>query len=140
MSCGIGGGTIAIAALREAALTALRRRDLGAAAAAVEQLAALRATSTAGDAGAHAELGDLWSALADYTAAEQSYTRAIALAPGEPRLWFNRAAVRRFLGRIEAAEADYDRVIADYSEAIRLDPKYADPYFIPGRLSLARSH
>ncbi len=58
-------------------LAALRRRELGAAATAVGQLAALHEASDGrGDAGAHAELGDLWSALAEYAAAEASYTQA----------------------------------------------------------------
>lgn len=110
---GTGGGATDIAAARQAAVAALRRRELAAAATAVRQLAALHAASDRrGGAAAHAELGDLWSALADYVAAQRSYTRAIELAPGESRLWFNRAAVRRFLGEIDAAEADYDRVIA----------------------------
>jgi len=102
-----------IAAARQAALAAVRRRELGTAAAAVRELAALQADAHGRDgAAAHAELGDLWSVLADYPAAEASYTRAIELAPSEARFWFNRAAVRRFLGQIEAAEADYDGVIA----------------------------
>jgi len=72
-----GGEFAAIAASREAVLAALRRRELGAAATAVGQLAALHEASDGrGDAGAHAELGDLWSALAEYAAAEASYTQA----------------------------------------------------------------
>lgn len=113
MSPATGGEFAAIGAAREAALAALRRRELGAAATAVGQLAALReASDSRGDAGAHAELGDLWSALAEYAAAEASYTQAIELTPAEPRFWFNRAAVRRFLGQVEGAEADYDHVIS----------------------------
>jgi len=106
-------GPAAIAAARQAAIAALRRRELGAALDAVKQLASLHA-ATRGPEGAraHAELGDLWSLLADYPAAHGSYTQAIELAPAEPRFWFNRAAVRRFLGELEAAEADYDRVIS----------------------------
>ena len=38
------------------------------------------------------------------------------LEPLQPRHWFNRAAVRRYLGQLEEAERDYDRVI-------ELDPK-----------------
>jgi len=105
--------TTPIAAARRAAMAALRHGDLGAAAVAVRQLSALSvAGGGAEGARAQAELGDLWSLLADYPAAHQCYTRAIELAPSEPRYWFNRAAVRRFLGQIEAAEADYDQVIA----------------------------
>jgi Sulfotransferase family/Tetratricopeptide repeat len=102
-----------LAAARDAALAALRQREFGAAMSAVRQLAALQAAGGGADsAHAHAELGDLWSLLADYPAAQASYTRAVELAPTEPRYWFNRGAVRRFLGEIEAAETDYDHVIA----------------------------
>ena len=102
-----------LAAARQAAIAALGRRELGVAAAAVTRLAALQSGAEGpAAASAHAELGDLWSALANYPAAEASYARATELAPGEPRFWFNRAAVRRFLGQIEAAETDYDRAIA----------------------------
>ena len=40
-----------------------------------------------------------------------AYDQAIALAPDEPHFTFNRATVRRFLGDLEGAERDYDRVI-----------------------------
>jgi len=51
----------------------------------------------------------------------------VELAPTESRYWFNRAAVRRFLGEIDAAEQDYDRVIL-------LDPGDAQAY--PNRSEL----
>jgi tetratricopeptide (TPR) repeat protein len=41
-----------------------------------------------------------------------AFDRAVALAPGNAHFIFNRATVYRFLGRLEEAEADYDRVIA----------------------------
>jgi tetratricopeptide (TPR) repeat protein len=41
-----------------------------------------------------------------------AYERAVALAPDNPQLLFNRATVRRFVGALVEAEADYDRVIA----------------------------
>lgn len=127
----------AIAAARQAAIVALRRRELGAALAAVQQLSLLH-TATRGPEGAraHAELGDFWSLLADYPAAHGSYTQAIELAPAEPRFWFNRAAVRRFLGQLETAEADYDRVIS-------LAPDDAQAYLNRSELRLqtpARNH
>jgi hypothetical protein len=103
----------ALGTARHAALTALRQRELSAAMSAVRQLAALQAAAGGADSVcAQAELGDLWSLVADYPAAHASYTRAIELAPAEARYWFNRAAVRRVLGEIEAAEADYDHVIS----------------------------
>jgi hypothetical protein len=100
---------------RQAVISALRRRDLASALAAVEQLQALHAAADGPDsarARAHAEIGELRSLLLDYPAADRSYTRAVELAPGEPRYWFNRAAVRRFLGELAAAENDYDRALA----------------------------
>lgn len=113
MSPAVNDAPTAIAAARQAAIAALRCRELSAAAAAVNQLAALQSAARGPEgARAHAELGDLWSALADYPAAEASYTQAIELDSAEPRFWFNRATVRRFLGQLEAAESDYDCVIA----------------------------
>jgi tetratricopeptide (TPR) repeat protein len=106
---------------RRAVAEALRRRDLGAAIHAVEQLSALHAASGGppdARARAQAELGDLWSLLSDYVAASRCYAQAVELAPHEPRFWFNRAAVSRFLGDLEGAEADYDR-------ALLLDPNDA---------------
>ncbi len=114
----------AIVAARRAATAALRCRDLAAAAAAVERLSALQAAATGSAiarALAHLELGDLWSLLMDYEAAQRSYTQALEVAPGEARAWFNRAAVRGFLGRLQEAESDYDR-------ALELAPADAQAY------------
>jgi tetratricopeptide (TPR) repeat protein len=96
-------------------ISALRRGDIASASAAVEQLQALHAGAGGSDsarARAHAEIGDLRSLLLDYPAADRSYTQAAELTPRESRYWFNRAAVRRFLGELAAAEDDYDRAIA----------------------------
>ena len=41
-----------------------------------------------------------------------AYDRAVALAPQSSQFIFNRASVRRFIGDMEGAETDYDRVIA----------------------------
>ncbi|HEV7612318.1 MAG TPA: sulfotransferase [Steroidobacteraceae bacterium] len=63
-------------------------------------------------------LGTLFSQGNDQSRALAAFDRAVSLAPGNPHFLFNRAAVNRFLGRLEEAEADYDRVIdltpADY--------------------------
>jgi tetratricopeptide (TPR) repeat protein len=107
------GGTVA--ALRQDVLSALRRRDLAAAAAAAKVLEAVQADRPGlpgARARAQAELGDFWSLLADPAAAYRCYTKAVELAPQEPRFLFNRATVECFLGQLEAAEQDYDRVIA----------------------------
>jgi tetratricopeptide (TPR) repeat protein len=67
-------------------------------------------------------IGSLYSRANDQQRALAAYELAVAAAPDNAQFIFNRAAVRRFLGQIAAAEADYDRVIelnpADY-EAYR---------------------
>jgi len=72
----------------------------------------------------------------DYPRALAAYDRAIALAPLRPGLWFNRAAVRRFLGQLELAEADYDR-------CLELDPADAQAWLNRSELRVqnaARNH
>jgi tetratricopeptide (TPR) repeat protein len=67
-------------------------------------------------------IGTLFSRANDQRNALAAYEHALLLAPDNPAFLFNRAAARRFLGQLELAEADYDRVIAlrptDY-EALR---------------------
>jgi Tfp pilus assembly protein PilF len=65
---------------------------------------------------AQAAIGDLRVFLRSYEVAFACYDLAVKLEPLQPRHWFNRAAVRRYLGQLEEAESDYDRVI-------ELDPK-----------------
>jgi len=57
-------------------------------------------------------IGTLFSRTNEQARALAAYERAIALAPQEPHFAFNRATVRRFVGDLEGAEQDYDRVIA----------------------------
>ncbi len=57
-------------------------------------------------------LGSLFSRINDQERALAAFDRAVTLAPGNAHFIFNRATVYRFLGRLEEAEADYDRVIA----------------------------
>jgi tetratricopeptide (TPR) repeat protein len=57
-------------------------------------------------------IGTLYSRANDQQRALAAYERALLLSPDDPALLFNRAAARRFLGQLELAEADYDRVIA----------------------------
>lgn len=60
----------------------------------------------------YAFLGDFLTRLEEHQRAVVAYDRALKLAPDEPRYLFNRAALQRFLGALEAAEEDYDRVIS----------------------------
>ncbi len=80
----------------------------------------LAARSAAATAACHAGedpllwdlIGTLYSRANDQPSALAAYERALALSPDNPAFLFNRAAARRFLGQLELAEADYDRVIA----------------------------
>ncbi len=57
-------------------------------------------------------IGGLFNLANDHEHALLAYDKAVALAPNHSHFLFNRATVRRFLGQLAAAEADYDRVIA----------------------------
>jgi Flp pilus assembly protein TadD len=57
-------------------------------------------------------LGTVFSRANDQQRALAAYNRAIEQAPDQAHFLFNRAAVRRFLGDLAAAESDYDRAIA----------------------------
>lgn len=63
---------------------------------------------------AFSRAGEQWRAM-------EAYQRALQLAPNDPRILFNRAAVRRFVGELELAESDYDSVI-------HLEPKDYEAY------------
>ena len=56
-------------------------------------------------------IGSLYSSIGDQNVAVEAYSRAIALDPREATYWFNRAAVERFVGELDKAEADYDQAI-----------------------------
>jgi len=56
-------------------------------------------------------IGSVLSKTHEQALALAAYDRAVTLAPDEPHFVFNRATVRRFLGDLEGAEHDYDRVI-----------------------------
>lgn len=75
-----------------------------------DAISALR--SGLGDPALLDAVGNIFSKTNDQARALAAYERAIALAPDEPHFRFNRAAVRRFLGDLEGAEEDYDRVIS----------------------------
>jgi tetratricopeptide (TPR) repeat protein len=86
-------------------------RGLGRAPEALEIAKGIQPTLTA-DAGSLDSLGTLYSSCGEQELALAAYDRAIQLAPRIAAFKFNRAAVRRFLGQIAAAETDYDQVIA----------------------------
>ena len=82
---------------------------------------AAAARAALGDPAASAAVADVYSRLGEYALAFELYDRAIAMRPNDSRYWFNRAAVRRFLGQLSEAESDYDRCIA-------LDPSDVQAY------------
>ena len=94
---------------RAQCLLALGRRGEAcvAAKAAKEALAGAKADPLLLDA-----LGSFFSFVGDQHTALEAFEQAAALAPDNAHFVFNRATVRRFLGQLAAAEADYDRVIA----------------------------
>ena len=77
------------------------------------------ALATAAEAQRHAgpaaelldAIGTLFSRAGDQQRALIAFDAAVGLAPGNAHYFFNRAAVRRFLGLLAEAEQDYDRVI-----------------------------
>ncbi|HZO21170.1 MAG TPA: sulfotransferase [Steroidobacteraceae bacterium] len=74
--------------------------------------AAIAESGALADAALLDAIGSFYSATGEQHRALQAYNRAIALDPQQAVFWFNRAAVRRFLGDLDGAEADYDRCIA----------------------------
>jgi Tfp pilus assembly protein PilF len=74
-----------------------------------------------GDAALLDAIGSFYSSAGEQQRAFDAYSRAIALDSSQAVFWFNRATVRRFLGQLEEAEADYDR-------AIRLRPDDHEAY------------
>ena len=78
-------------------------------------------------------IGSLFNHGNDQARALAAYDRAVDLAPANAHFLFNRAAARRFMGRLAEAEADYDRVIAlksddfeAYMNRSELRPQSAD--------------
>jgi len=86
-------------------LAAGRLAEAHAAAGAAQRLAA-------GNAALLDAVGSLYSHANDQQRALTAYEQAVALEPGNALFIFNRATVRRYLGQLAEAEADYDRVIA----------------------------
>jgi tetratricopeptide (TPR) repeat protein len=86
----------------------LETRDIGGA----RQAIAPVAEGTFADAELHNEIGSLLYLLADYHDALRHYSRAIELDGRRAEYHFNRAAIRRYLGDVDGAEAGFDAVIA----------------------------
>ena len=57
-------------------------------------------------------IGSFFSSVGEHQRAFDCYSQAIRRDPTQPTFWFNRATIQRFLGRLAAAEEDYDRAIA----------------------------
>ena len=76
------------------------------------QAAAAAQRRAASDAVLLDAIGTLYRHANDQQRALAAYSQAVALAPGNAYFLYNRATVRRFLGELLEAEADYDRVIA----------------------------
>jgi tetratricopeptide (TPR) repeat protein len=66
-------------------------------------------------------IGDFYSLIGEQRRALHAHDQAVAQAPNQPRWRFKRALVRRFVGQLAEAEADYDRVLA-------LDPQEHEAY------------
>jgi tetratricopeptide (TPR) repeat protein len=64
------------------------------------------------DAALHGELGTLLYRVGNHAGALEHYSAAIDLDHGSGELYFNRAAVRRYLGDAAGAEQDFDAAIA----------------------------
>jgi tetratricopeptide (TPR) repeat protein len=76
------------------------------------------------------KLGNASSAAQDFEAAERLFERAIKLRSDNPELYFNLAAVQRYLGKISAADLNFNR-------AISLNPLHFEAMF--ARSSLRRA-
>ena len=130
---------LTLTALRSEVTAALERRDRVAARGALARLWELYAGAQGpapAMAAAYAELGDFSTVADDYPSALAAYDQAIALAPARARYWFNRAALRRFLGELDLAERDYDM-------ALKLDPADGEAWLNRSDLrvqSLQRNH
>jgi tetratricopeptide (TPR) repeat protein len=85
--------------------------EIGDAAAAKVAVAALQFPAQ-GDAWLHSELGSLHLQFGQYERALMHCSRAAELDRGNPEFRYNEAALQRYFGDVEAAEAGFDAVIA----------------------------
>jgi tetratricopeptide (TPR) repeat protein len=81
---------------------------------------------------AHYKMASAFAIKGDRHRAIAEFTESIKLAPE----YIARAYVQR--GILYAIDREYDLAIADYSEAIRVDPKRADSYLNRGRAYVAK--
>jgi tetratricopeptide (TPR) repeat protein len=56
-------------------------------------------------------IGSFYNSVGEHQKAFQTYSQAIGVDCSRALFWFNRATVRRFLGQLAEAEADYDQAI-----------------------------
>jgi tetratricopeptide (TPR) repeat protein len=56
-------------------------------------------------------IGSFFNSVGEHREAFDAYSQAIGVDRSRAVFWFNRATVRRFLGQLEEAEADYDHAI-----------------------------
>ncbi|MFO0453122.1 MAG: sulfotransferase [Pseudomonadota bacterium] len=70
------------------------------------------ARTAADDARLQHAIGSLYSAMGFHQQALEAASRAVELDPARAQYQFNRAALLRFVGRLEEAEATYDRALA----------------------------
>lgn len=77
---------------------------------------------------AYYERGKLLLGQGDVIKAQDDFEQAVRINPKNARAWYN-------LGRIAALlEPTPDRAIACYSEVIKIEPTWADPYFARAQL------
>jgi tetratricopeptide (TPR) repeat protein len=82
---------------------------------------------------AHWELGLAWSARQQWEAAAEEFIVALALRPNDP------SVIHSNLGKVLGNLGRLDDAIAQFREAARLNPKYAEAHLSLGRALLARN-
>ncbi|MFZ2509371.1 MAG: sulfotransferase [Steroidobacteraceae bacterium] len=75
------------------------------------EVAETAARAAGNDAAALDAIGTFYRSIAEHHRSLAFHERAVGLAPDRAAFHFNRALVRRFVGDLEGAEADYDRVL-----------------------------
>jgi tetratricopeptide (TPR) repeat protein len=83
------------------------------------------------DARLHLLLGKLYAALQDYTRAEPSYKKAIALDPNLPAAYMH-------LGRLYAVTKRYEKAQAEFESVVKSNPNETAAYMMLGTLQDAQ--